>query len=183
MKMKSGNKMYKFLMRMMALCLAILGTMIVFKADPTLKSTINQKIFNNNFNFAHVNELYEKFFGSPVPSDSLKQETEAVFNEILEYSDAKDYKNGVELSVEENYVVGAMNSGIVIFSGEKEGYGKTIVIQEPDKKEVWYSNLKSLDVSIYDYIKKGTTIGMADGTKMYLAFQKDGKFLNYKKYL
>ena len=183
MKMKSGNKMYKFLTRMMILFLIVLGTMIVFKANPTLKSTINQKVFNNNFNFAKVNEIYEKFFGSPLPSKEENKKTEEVFNETLEYSSSKKYKDGVELTVKENYVVNALDSGIVIFAGEKEGYGKTIIIQEADKTEVWYSNLKNLDTSIYDYIKKGTAIGSADGTKMYLAFQKDGKFLDYKKYL
>lgn len=181
MKLKKENRVYKFLTRTMVLCLVILGTLIIFKANPTLKSNINEKVFNNNFNFAKANELYEKYFGTPLPSK--KEKTQMVFNEPLNYKSIKKYQNGVELTVEKDHVVNARNNGIVIFSGEKEKYGKTIVIQESDKTEVWYSNLKSLDVGIYDYIKKGTTIGQIDGTKMYMAFQKEGKFLDYKKYI
>mgnify|MGYP003293870413 CR=1 FL=1 len=54
---------------------------------------------------------------------------------------------------------------------------EAIVILKPNVK------LKSLDVSIYDYIKKGTVVGAADGTKIYLVFQKNGEYLDYKKYI
>lgn len=179
--MKSGNRVYKFLTKMMFLVVIVIVFLIVLKANPTLKSTINQKVFNNHFDFAKINEIYEKFFGSAIPSKDEK--TEAVFNESLEYSSSKAYKDGVEMTVSDGYPVSAVDSGIVIFAGEKEGYGKTVVIQEADKLEVWYCNLKSLDVGLYDYVKKGTVIGATDGTKLYLAFQKDGEFLDYKKYL
>jgi len=80
--MKSGSKLYKFLTSVMTLTLIIIVTLIVFKANPTLKSTINQKVFNNHFDFVKVNELYEKFFGSALPAK--KEKTEEVFNEQLE---------------------------------------------------------------------------------------------------
>ena len=181
MKMKSGSKMYKFLTSIMTLTLIIIVTLIVFKANPTLKSTINQKVFNNHFDFAKVNEIYEKFFGTALPDK--KEKTEEVFNEKLEYSSSKKYKDGVELKVTKDYPVSTTDSGIVVFAGEKEGYGKTIVIQEADKLEVWYCNLQNVGVGIYDYVKKGTVIGAANGEKIYLAFQKDGKFVDYNKYL
>lgn len=181
MKMRSSNGLYKFLTRVMILIVLVITCLIIFKANPTLKSTINQKIFNSNFNFAKVNELYEKYFGSVIPE--TEEKTELVSNETLEYSEIKDYKDGAELTVSENYPVNVLESGIVIFSGEKEGYGKTVVIQTADKIEMWYGNLENLNVSLYDYVKKGTIVGSAKGTKLYMAFQKDGAFLNYKKYI
>ena len=181
MKMRSSNGLYKFLTRVMFLIVLVIIGLIVFKANPTLKSTINQKIFNSNFNFAKINELYEKYFGSVIPEK--KENVELVSGEILEYTDMKDYKDGAELTVSENYPISAKESGIVIFSGDKEGYGKTVVIQTADKIEMWYGNLENLNISLYDYVKKGTIVGSAKGTKLYMAFQKDGAFLNYKKYI
>jgi stage IV sporulation protein FA len=177
--MKTKNKMYKFLTKSMFLCLIILGTLIIFKANPTLKSTIYQKVFNEHFDFAKINEWYEKKFGSVLPETKTKEE--AVFNETIEYSDIKDYKDGAKLTVSKDYSVPATESGIVIFSGEKEGYGNTVIIQRSDGIDVWYGNLKDINVSLYDYVKKNTIIGSANGTMLIMAFQKDGDFIDYKK--
>ena len=70
---------------------------------------------------------------------------------------------------------------MVIFVGEKENYGNTVIIEQVNGVEVWYSNIKS-SVKIYDYIEKGSLIGEADGT-LYLVFKKDGNILNYEDYI
>ena len=36
---------------------------------------------------------------------------------------------------------------------------------------------------MYDYLEKGSYIGEANGDTIYLLFQKDGKFLDYKEYI
>ena len=36
---------------------------------------------------------------------------------------------------------------------------------------------------MYDYVSKGSFIGEVNGDNLYLVFQKDGKFLDYKKYV
>ena len=36
---------------------------------------------------------------------------------------------------------------------------------------------------MYDYLKTGDILGEANGTKMYLVFTKEGKTLDYKKYI
>ena len=71
----------------------------------------------------------------------------------------------------------------IIFNDNKEGYGKTLVIQRSDGIEVWYGNLKNTSVSIYDYVKKGDLLGEASGEEIYIVFVKEGKNLDYKKYL
>jgi len=179
--MKSGSKLYKFLTSVMTLTLIIIVTLIVFKANPTLKSTINQKVFNNHFDFVKVNELYEKFFGSALPAK--KEKTEEVFNEQLEYSSSKKYKDGVELKVIKDYPVAITDSGIVTFVGEKEGYGNTVIIEQVDGVDVWYSNISTSNIKMYDYIEKGKLLGEVNGEKLYMVFQKEGKYLSYKEYI
>ena len=44
------------------------------------------------------------------------------------YQKANSYLDGVKLKVSANYMVPVLESGIVIFMGEKDGYGNTVVI-------------------------------------------------------
>lgn len=140
--------------------------------NPSLKEKINKNILSDYLDFAKINEIYNKY---------LKKSEEAVFNET-ESLEVTDYKDGASIKTGDNFVT-AKESGIVIFSGEKEGYGKTIIIQQADKIDVWYGNLKSLNIGLYDYVKKGDVVGEIIDSNYYIVFQKDGKFLDYKKYL
>ena len=75
-----------------------------------------------------------------------------------------------------------MDSGIVIFIGDKEGYGKTVIVQQENGVDVWYSNLEEINVKLYDYIKKGNLIGMVN-QNLYLVFIKNGDVIDYKEYI
>ena len=70
---------------------------------------------------------------------------------------------------------------MVIYIGNKDDYGSTVVIEQTDGVEVWYSNVTT-NLKMYDYIEKGTNIGEANNT-LYLVFKKDGDILNYEDYI
>ena len=91
--------------------------------------------------------------------------------------------DGVELEVASNYLVPNLESGMVIFVGEKENLGKTVIIEQVNGVEVWYSNLSSININIYDYVEKGSLIGEVSDQKLYLTFKKDGQILNYEYYI
>jgi stage IV sporulation protein FA len=80
-------------------------------------------------------------------------------------------------------MVPVLEDGIVVFMGEKEGYGNTVIVEQVNGVDVYYSNINSNNIKLYDYVEKGKLLGEVKDTKLYLVFQKDGKFLNYKKYL
>lgn len=184
-KVKTGpSRFSKFCSRILVLTVCVLVCMILLKSNADLRNFVYKKVFQNNFSFAKINEVYKKYFGSSIPlSKETKEEASMVSSVKLEYSDEAKYKDGVKLTVKDSYVVPSMDSGLVIFSGEKDGYGNTIVIQRPDDVEVWYSNLKNVNVSLYDYVKKGDNIGEANGTNIYMVFIKEGKALDYQKYI
>lgn len=160
----------------------LLGVLIALKASPSLREKLYKYVFQNHFSFAEVNSAYEKLFGSSLPLTGTDK-TALVSSTKIEYVDSKSYKDGVELTVSENYVIPVIKSGIVVFAGEKEGYGNTVVIQQGDGVEVWYANIKEIKVSMYDYLKTGDILGEANGKKMYLVFTKEGENLDYKKYI
>ena len=72
---------------------------------------------------------------------------------------------------------------MVIFIGEKENYGNVIIIEGIDGITIWYGNMEKTTVKLYDYVNAGAYLGTTKDNVLYLAYQKDGKFLNYKEYL
>ena len=80
-------------------------------------------------------------------------------------------------------MVPALESGIIIFIGEKENYGETIIIEQTNGIDVFYSNITKNNFKLYDYVEKGTYLGETKDDKLYLIFQKNGEVLNYKDYI
>lgn len=175
-----------FASKVLICLLIILALLIIVKKEPSLKQKINNKLFSSNFSFAKVNEWYKNTFGEVLPFDKIVvDDTVAVFNEKLTYTKESLYKDGVKLDVSNNYLVPILESGIVVFIGEKENYGNTIIIQQVNGIDVWYGNINNTsdNIKLYDYVTKGNLLGEANTNFIYLVFQKEGKFLDYKEYL
>ena len=48
---------------------------------------------------------------------------------------------------------------------------------------MWYGNLDNVNVNLYDYVEKGSLLGEVKDTNLYLVYQKDGKYVDYKEYI
>ena len=92
-------------------------------------------------------------------------------------------KKMLELKVDKNYMVPALDSGIVVFIGDKEDYKDTVIVQQANGIDVWYSNVSVDNLKLYDYIEKGSLIGEVKTDSLYMVFKKDGKVLDYKDYI
>ena len=182
-EIKKVSKFSKLCSKFLVLTIFTLVCMILLKSNAGLREKVYKKVFQNNLNLAKINEIYSKYFGSSVPLSKNQNKTSLVSNTKLDYSHAEKYKDGVKLTVKENYLISSLDSGLVIYVGDKEGYGNTIIVQRSDNIEVWYSNIKNINVSLYDYIKKGDNLGEANGNSIYLVFTKEGKTEDYQKYL
>lgn len=178
---KSYNKITKFLITIVITLLAL----ILLKSNNNFKTFFYKNVYDKNFSFSKVNKVYKDIFGTPIPFSNLlnKNKTSLVFNEKLEYSDKSKYLDGVKLTVSNNYLVPTQVNGMVVFIGEKENYGKTVIISGTDGVDIWYSNMKTTSVKLYDYVEKGSLIGETKDTTLYLVYKKDGKVLNYEDYI
>ena len=156
---KKNNKNSKkyvtnLLTRSLITIILVFGVLIMVNFDKDFKSDLEKYLFKTNYNFSSINKLYNNYF-----ADFLKtsKDSVAVFEEIK-----------------------LLNGGIVVFIGEKEGYGNTVIVQQSNGTDAWYGNIKKVDVKLYDYLEKGETLGKAS-EKLYLVFQKDGEYLDYKE--
>jgi len=187
LKKNNNQKKPRFLVRLLSKVLVctviLLGILITLKIDKNSNQVIYKFLYEHNINFATINNIYQKYLGDILPFQNItKKDVSQVFDEKLKYQEANIYKDGVELTVEDSYLVPILESGIVVFKGEKEGYGKTVIIEQIDGTSVWYSNIDNINVKLYDYVNKGEFLAEAK-KKLYLVFQKDGKYLDYKNYL
>lgn len=182
-KLVLKKKVHTILTKIMLLIIITLITLISIKANPKLKIIIKENIYEKSLKFATARKIYNKYFGNIIPIEKIIAEEKPVFNEELVYKKDKVYENGVELQVEQNYLVPALESGVVIFLGEKSGYGKTLIIEQINGIAVFYSNIEFVDIKLYDFIEKGELLGEAQNEKIYLTFSKEGKYLNYKEFI
>ena len=159
----------------------MLVSLILIKSNKEFKTNFYKQVYGTNFSFSKINNLYNKYIGKLDIVDKVAT-TEPVFSEKLEYKKEEKYKDGVSLSVNKNYLVPIQESGVVVFIGEKEDYGNTVIIQRLDGIDQWYGNISNTDLKLYDYVKTGDLLGEADGT-LYLVYRKNGKTLNYEDYI
>ncbi len=181
---QQSNIFLKIIVKIILVTTLTLITIIVLNKDEKLKTNFYKYVFDTNFSFASVNNFYQKNFGSAIPFNELiKEPTVTVFNEELKYEKASLYKDGVTLSVTDDYLVPIMTSGMVVFIGEKEDYGNTVIIQGMDGIDKWYGNIKNINVNLYDYVKEGELLGEVTDNKLYMVFKKEGNVLNYEDYI
>ena len=87
------------------------------------------------------------------------------------------------LKVTKNYLVPNLQEGIVVYSGKKEKYGYTVIIEGNDQIDYWYGNICNTIVKMYDQVPKGSYLGESCDEKIYFVVTKKNEVLNYQDYL
>ncbi|WP_077214120.1 M23 family metallopeptidase [Bacillus dakarensis] len=188
-----------FLLKILTSACLVLVIAILFRSNAESVDPIKNfvtKSMEQDFQFAAVSEWYEDQFGKPLAllpleTESKKEEVSApgepgyalpAAARILEEFDANGKR--ITIETEKGAPVSAMNEGMVRYVGVEEGFGKTVIIQHADKTETWYGNLETINVSLYEFIEKGSDVGVAsnaeDGTKgqFYFALKKGDDFID-----
>ncbi|MGJ7912290.1 peptidoglycan DD-metalloendopeptidase family protein [Neobacillus sp. LXY-1] len=197
-----GHPLFKkevFFFKILASVLLFLAVAILFRNHSATfepARTVVLKTMDQDFKFAVVSKWYEDKFGKPLallPFSDDKKAAEKVevqkgavevSGKILENFE----KNGQGIMIEtsKGAAVQAINDGFVRFVGEKEGLGKTVIIQHSDQTETWYGNLGTIKVKLYEYIEKSAVVGTVSETsgedktkgKYYFAVKKGDQFID-----
>ena len=156
---------------------------IISKGNTTYKDIIVSNIYEKNISFTTIKKLYNQYLGGITPLEKVVENEMPVFNQQLEYIADSIYHDGVKLEVQPNYLIPVLEEGMVIYIGEKENYGNVIIIEGLGGINIWYGNIEKTSVKLYDYVEKNNYLGTTKDNYLYLAYQQDGKFLDYKEYL
>jgi len=113
----------------------------LIKTDAIDSTILNNYKINQNFSNLIPNNL-------PV---------EGIVTKGLE---AKHTHNGIDIAATLNSNVNPAQEGLVVFAGDLDNYGKTIIISHPNNYFTLYSHLSALKVKQRDYVKIGQNIGL-----------------------
>lgn len=158
----------------------VLSSIIFTNVSTKNKEFYKEHVLENSLEFTKINNWYQKYFGN-VDITKKNPSSTTVFNTI-KYSNIEPFKNSSKLTVGMNEVVNVITSGIVVFIGEKEDLGNTVIIQGNDGIDIWYSNITDTDLKVYDYIESGSIIGTSNSDYIYITIYKDGKTISYEEY-
>lgn len=198
--MKKGNhplfNKEIFMFKVLLSAILVLVVAISFKMPSPQLESVRQAVhtvMNTEFQFATISKWYENTFGKPLalfpeqkdPSETEMAEGYAVpaTGVILENFDATD-NNGVVIQTVQGASVDSIQDGTVIFAGEKEDFGNTVIIQHADNTETWYGQLGEIHVKVYDNVKAGEKIGTvltsedAQYGEFYFAIKQGEKFID-----
>ncbi|MCU9614006.1 M23 family metallopeptidase [Caldibacillus lycopersici] len=185
-----------FIFKLLAAACLVLVVAIIFQ-NPSQKldsfRVAVKQVMEKDFQFATVSNWYEDTFGKPLallpeqPKENTEEKVQKEFAmpanaKILEDFDSN--KEGITIQTTKDAIVDAIQEGTVTFAGEKEGYGKTVIVQHPDSSETWYGELSEISVDLYDQVKIGDPLGkvsQAEDTvsgEFYFAIRKDEKFID-----
>lgn len=135
-------------------------------------------IFTNSIDFSYIRSKANILFGNLINKDDIYVSSEKII-----YKDITPYKNGYLLTVDKNYVIKSLKNGVVIFIGDKEEFGTTVIINCDDGTNISYSSLENISVNLYDYINKDTILGSTIDNKLYLEFIRDKEYISYEEYI
>lgn len=175
--------LFTILIKSLIVVLLFLSSMIFIRQNDKNKKIFKEKVYNNSLSFAKIYNLYSKYLGDALPfKDTIKDDTKKVSNEKITYSSIKKEGDDYLLVVPSNYTLQSIKSGIVIEVKKDDKYKNIVKIQDKSGVNITYKNLNEVEVKLYDYVEKGEILG-STSDKLYINFEKDGKYLSYEKYL
>ena len=187
MKKINEQKLIKYLrsliLRSLTVIVIFLLLAIICKSNQNYKDIIVTNLYEKHFSFTKAKKIYTKYLGGIIPLDKVTTNTIPVFNEQLEYKNESIYYDGVKLEVLDKYLVPILEEGMVVYIGEKEKYGNVVIIEGTNGIDIWYGNMESTTVKLYDYVEKNTYLGQTKNNNLYLVYSQDGQYLDYKEYL
>lgn len=157
----------------------LLVSIILINKNDSIKEFYKKEILTDSISFVKFNDIYNKYFGNITKTYTPEK---LVFNESLQYLSMDNYLNGKVLNVTNNYMVPSLNSGIIVYLGNKDDLGNTCIIQGVDGVDIWYSNIDTSNLTLYDYVNKGDVLGTTLSDKLYLTLEENNKFIDYETY-
>ena len=156
------------------ICLSIIFMLcsLIFVEYGNNRELYKNNVLENNISFSKLRSYYDKYFIGK--KDEVTKEDIMVSNQVeYEMIDGR-YKY---LKEEVNLI----ESGIVVYVGEKDNLGNTVIVQGVDGIDVWYSNLNDVKVSLYDYVSNGDLLGLSNEYYL-ISLYKDGNLITYEEY-
>lgn len=184
-KDSSFKKIFFSMINRVLLCVLLFLVALILTKNKVYKEQIYKYVYSYQFPFMELEQIYEKYFGKLLPdvNHEKKGGETMVSSSVMTYEELEEIPDGVRLKVGKGNVVSAVESGLVLFVGEKDGYGTTLVLEQVDGNEAWYVGVDVHDIELYDYIEKESIVGSSKDEYISMYFKRKGESIDYKNYL
>lgn len=157
----------------------LFGILIFTNQNEDNKTLIQEHLLTNSMSFTTFNTVYETYFGSLAPSITTD---EFVFSSELTYTNIKSMDSYEIITLSDSSIISALCGGIVVFVGDKDDLGYTVIVQGYDGYDIWYSNLENVSINLYDYIETEEILGEAIDKSLYLTIKNGTQIVDYETY-
>lgn len=105
------------------------------------------------------------------------------------FGEGYEFHNGVDIATHHGTPIKSARDGIVFFTGWKEGYGNTVIVQHYDGYTTFYAHCSKMFVKQGQWVKQGDVIaavgstGRSTGNHLHYTVYRHGVTLNPIKYL
>ncbi len=179
-KRKPSSFISKIITKILLSIIFLLSSLIFTNLSTNNYAFYKENIINNTFRYTKIKKYYEKYFGKVISKKENKDIP--VFSESPVINKIEPYEDKEKLIFNGETDVSAVQSGIVVYIGDKDDLGYTIIIQGIDDVDIWYSNISDCKYKLYDYVEKDKTIGK---TNDYIIINiiKNNNHIKYEEYL
>ncbi len=156
----------------------VLGSLVLTNFSSSLKDKYVKEVLEKNIDISYINKFYNKYIGRG------KKEEEEVL--VANLDSSKEYEKvgeSVKFTMEAEEPITTLEGGIIVFIGDKDDLGNTVIVQGNNGVDIWYSNILMTDYSLYDYISKGDKLGVSMSDNYLVTIKKDDKTLEYEEYI
>lgn len=169
-KINYGSWMTKLLLSI----IIVLICLIVTNFNDELRNVFEQEVLVDNMDFSDFNKLYKKFM--------VDDEQVELVSNVVDTTDMKEVNGRYRFNYGINYPVEVLKPGIIVFNGDKDELGRTVIVQGNDGVDIWYSGINLDDKSLYDYVSIGDILGSSIEPYLYVSIYEDGNLLKYEEY-
>lgn len=175
-KLKGSGNDTAWISKLLISIIVVLVCLIVCNFSNDLRDSFKREVLEDNMKFNKFNELYKSFMSGTGTS-------QVVSDIIVDTSDMEEVNGRYRFNYGIDYQVEVLKPGFIVFVGEKDDLGNTIIVQGNDGIDIWYSNVTLKEYSLYDYVSSGDILGLSSDIYVTISIYEDGKLLKYEEYI
>jgi stage IV sporulation protein FA len=189
---------YSLILRVVCSLLLVAGVYMVMKSDHAQFASTQgfiSEVMQREYNVQGVMNWYEQTVGdqpSFLPAIIRRKEIDGpnksdyavpVSGGRVVSTFGQDHP-GIMVGTMTTVPIEVVKEGRVIYVGQKEGFGPTVVIDHGHGEESWYGQVQKQQVHLYEWVQQGDVIGStsvsADNGKgiFYFALRKNSNFVD-----
>lgn len=182
------RKVSSFYIQLIASLLLFLSLFLLSQNSSFYEQKVKPRLFQY-FPFTSFQQTYEQVFGSAIPFLYPKKENEQNVSHLigdepfLVGTVIRKEQEGFWIELVNDHPLASTENGFILFVGYFQPFGKTVVIQQENGREMWLGHFEEINVSMYSFIHKGDTIGKVKDTLLYVAFKEEGQWIPPEKVL